>query len=142
MITDAAIWALVVIVSLNTIFLAGMAVTLFLVRRKLDEGLGQAGPLLAQAEKTLREIETTSVRLQGSMEQMLGRATRTVDRVSDRLETISTAAENAAVEPLIGAASVMAGINQGIRTMVERPGQSAADEADAPAGSADERRKG
>jgi hypothetical protein len=50
----------------------------------------------------------------------LDKATELVEQVSERVDTTTAIAEEAVTEPLIGAASLMAGINRGLRAYAER----------------------
>ena len=112
--------ALLVIVVINTVFIAGLAVALFLVYRKADEGLKMATPLLERATDTLAKVDETTVQLQQRVDRVLDKTTELVDLVSERVDTTTAIAEEAVTEPLIGAASLMAGINRGLRTYAER----------------------
>ena len=120
MITDVSVWALFVIVLVNTLFIAGMAVFLFLIHRKLDEALARATPVLQQATETLAKVEETTVQLQQRVDTVLDRTTQLVEHVSERVDTTTAIAEEAVTEPLIGAASLMAGIQRGLQVYTER----------------------
>jgi hypothetical protein len=109
--------ALAVIVALNTLFLAGMAVALFLINRKLDEALTRLDPLIKQAESSLQRIDAAAGEALAKLDTALTRTTELVVRVSDRVDTTTAIAEEAVTEPLIGAASLMAGIQRGLETL-------------------------
>ncbi|HEU4754053.1 MAG TPA: hypothetical protein VFU47_13165 [Armatimonadota bacterium] len=119
-ISDWSIAVLAGVVLLNTVFIAGIAVALFLLHRKLNEGLERAAPLLDRASETLARVEDTTVQVQQRVDQVLEKTTRLVDQVSERVDTTTAIAEEAVTEPLIGAASLMAGIHRGLRTYTER----------------------
>ena len=116
MITGAAVWALAAVVLINTGFIAGMCVALFLINKKVDEALTKATPILQKATETLGRVEETTAQLQERVDRVLDKATELVDQVSERVDTTTAIAEEAVTEPLIGAASLMAGINRGLRT--------------------------
>ena len=101
---------------LNTLFVAGLAVALFLIHRKLDEALAKSEPLLKQAAETLSRVDETTEQLQGKVDHVLAKTTELVDKVSERVDTTTAIAEEAVTEPLIGAASIMAGIQKGLQT--------------------------
>ncbi len=119
-ITGWALGGLAVIVLVNTLFIVGLAVALFMLNKKLDEALDKAAPLLQKATETLNQVEETTSRLQVQVDQVLDKTTRLVDQVSERVDTTTAIAEEAVTEPLIGAASIMAGINRGLRVYTER----------------------
>jgi hypothetical protein len=114
------IGALLVVVLINTLFVAGLAVALFLINKRVDEALQRAEPLLAKATETLGKVEDTAVQLQAKVDHVLDKTTELVDLVSDRVDTTTAIAEEAVAEPLIGAASVVAGIQRGLRVYSER----------------------
>jgi len=112
--------ALAVVVLLNTVFIGGICVALFLINKRVDEALAKAQPILDRATETLGRVEETTVQLQHKVDQVLDKATELVDQVSERVDTTTAIAEEAVTEPLIGAASLMAGINRGLRAYAER----------------------
>lgn len=119
-VTEMTLIALAVIVALNTLFIGGLCVALFLINKKVDEALAQATPLLERATETLGRVERTTVHVQQKVDEVLDKATELVDQVSERVDTTTAIAEEAVTEPLIGAASLMAGINRGLRVYSER----------------------
>jgi Na+-transporting NADH:ubiquinone oxidoreductase subunit NqrC len=119
-ITAWTVGALFFIVLINTVFIAGMAYFLYMINQKANEALDKAGPLLQKATETLEQVEKTTTQLHGRVEQVLDRTTVLVDQVSERVDTTTAIAEEAVTEPLIGAASVVAGINRGLRVYSER----------------------
>jgi hypothetical protein len=121
-ITSATLIALAVIVFINTLFIAGLAVALFLINKKVDEALDKAAPLLQRATETLGRVEGATVQIQQKVDHVLAKTTHLVDNVSERLDTTTAIAEEAVTEPLISAASLMAGIQRGLRTYSERSG--------------------
>src|SRR5579883_1464610 len=105
--TEWSTWALVVVVIINTVFIAGICVALFLIHRKVEEALEKAGPVLQKTTETLARVEATTSQLQERVDRVLERATELVDQVSERVDTTTAIAEEAVTEPLIGAASLM-----------------------------------
>jgi len=114
------VFALVGVVLVNTLFIAGLAIALFLIHKKMEEALAQATPLVQKATQTLEKVEETTVQLQQQVDRVLDKTTELVDKVSERVDTTTAIAEEAVTEPLIGAASLFAGINRGLRTYTER----------------------
>lgn len=112
--------ALAVVVLLNTVFIGGICVALILINKRVEEALAKAQPILDRATETLGRVEETTVQLQHKVDQVLDKATELVDQVSERVDTTTAIAEEAVTEPLIGAASLMAGINRGLRVYTER----------------------
>lgn len=119
-ISEWAIGALAVVVLLNTLFIAGICGALFFLNKKLDDAMSRAEPILNRATETLGRVEETTVHLQQKVDEVLDKATSLVDQVSERVDTTTAIAEEAVTEPLIGAASLMAGINRGLRAYAER----------------------
>jgi len=111
---------LAAVVALNSLFIGGMCVALFLVNKRLGEALARAEPVLQRATETLSRVEETTVRLQHKVDEVLDKATELVEQVSERVDTTTAIAEEVVTEPLIGAASLMAGINRGLRAYAER----------------------
>jgi hypothetical protein len=119
-ISDWTVIALAVVVFLNTLFIAGLAGCLFILNRKVDEALAKADPILRKATETLGRVEETTAQLQQRVDHVLEKTTALVDHVGERVDTTTAIAEEAVTEPLIGAASLMAGINRGLRVYTER----------------------
>jgi hypothetical protein len=107
--------ALTVVLVINTALVGVLAVALYQISRKADEAVRKAQPLLDQAVKTLARAEQMTVDLQGRVDRILDTTTQVVDRVTDRVDRTTARAEDAVTEPLIAAASLAAGINQGVR---------------------------
>ena len=120
MISDVALWALCLVVVLNTLFIVALVALLGLINRKLDEAIERSGPVLKQAAETLARVDETTGQVQQRVDRVLERTTELVNRVSERVETTTALAEEAVTEPLIGAASLMAGINRGLKVYTER----------------------
>jgi uncharacterized protein YoxC len=119
-ITEATVIWLGVVLLINTLFIAGIAVALFLVNKKLNDALAAAKPVLDRATQTLGKVEDTTLQLQQRVDKVLEKTTTLVEHVTERVDTTTAIAEEAVTEPLIGAASLMAGINRGLRTYSER----------------------
>ena len=120
MISHWTVVAMLVVVVLNTLFIAGLAVGLFLINQRMNDALAQAGPLLDKAAATLGRVEEGTVQMQQRVDRILDRTTLLVEQVSERVDTTTAIAEEAVTEPLIGAASLLAGINRGLRTYAEQ----------------------
>ena len=112
--------ALAAVVLINTLFVGGLAFLLWQINQKVDEALGKATPLLNKATETLGRVEETTAQLQERVDRVLDKTTELVDHVTERVDTTTAIAEEAVTEPLIGAASLMAGINRGLRVYTER----------------------
>jgi uncharacterized protein YoxC len=119
-ISDWTVISLLVVVAINTVFIAALAILLFAVNRKVNEALDKATPVLERATSTLARVEETTVQLQQRVDHVLDKTTELVDQISERVDTTTAIAEEAVTEPLIGAASIMAGINRGFQVYTER----------------------
>jgi uncharacterized protein YoxC len=108
------------IVLVNTAFVAALAVALWMINGKVDEALRRAEPVLQKATETLGRVEQTTAALQQRVDRVLDKTTELVEHLSERVDTTTAIAEEAVTEPLIGAASLMAGINRGLRVYSER----------------------
>ena len=116
---------LIVVLAINTLFVGGLAVCMFLIWKKTDEALHKAEPLLQRATQTLGKVEEATVKLQGRVDEVLVKTTALVNNVTERVDTTTAIAEEAVTEPLIGAASLMAGINRGLRSYAEQQSEHA-----------------
>lgn len=110
--------ALVVVLSINTLLVAVLAVALYQISRKADEAVRRAQPLLDQATRTLARAEQMTADLQRRVDRILDTTTTVVERVTDRVDRTTACAEEVVTEPLITAASLVAGINKGVRSYV------------------------
>lgn len=119
-ISNWTVIALLVVVLINTIFIVALAALLYMINKKVDEALDKATPLLQRATSTLSRVEETTIGLQQRVDHVLETTTALVDQISERVDTTTAIAEEAVTEPLIGAASLMAGISRGIRVYSER----------------------
>lgn len=119
-ISEVTFWVLAAVVLVNTLFIAGLAVALFQLQRRLGEAVDRSGPVLDKATAVLTRAEETAAHVQSRLDQVLERTTRLVDAVSDRVDRTTAVAEEAVTEPLVGAASLMAGINRGLQVYSER----------------------
>jgi len=126
-ISDWTLIALAVVVLINTLFIGALAGLLFMINKKVDEALARATPLIERATVTLAHVEETTAHLQGRVEHVLDKTTELVDHISERVDTTTAIAEEAVTEPLIGAASLMAGINRGLRVYSQRSGEKGED---------------
>ena len=119
-ISNWTVIALLVVVLINTIFIVALAALLYMINKKVDEALDKATPLLQRATSTLSRVEETTISLQQRVDHVLEKTTALVDQISERVDTTTAIAEEAVTEPLIGAASLMAGISRGIRVYSEQ----------------------
>jgi len=125
--TDWGAGFLAAIVLINTLFIAGIAGLLFVLNRKLDELAGKVEPLVARATETLGRVERITGEVQTRTEAVLQQTATLVEKVSRKIDTTTAIAEETISQPLIGAASVMAGISRGLQTyreQVEEKGDS------------------
>jgi uncharacterized protein YoxC len=117
------LWFLSFIVLVNTGFIAGIFVALMMVSRKLAELTVQVEPVVRRADETLARVELLTGDLQQRTETILERTAALVERVSQKVDTTTAIAEETISQPLIGAASVMAGISRGLETFREQAGE-------------------
>jgi predicted PurR-regulated permease PerM len=121
--SSGALWAIVVIVFVNSLFIAGIAVALWQIHAKLNELVQQARPLVGQAEAILGRAEETFGKVDQQVTSVLDSTEHLVRDVSRKVETTTSIAEETISQPLIGAASLMAGIHRGLsayREMTEK----------------------
>jgi uncharacterized protein YoxC len=111
--SDGAVWALAVVVFLNSLFMVGIAAALFLLDRKLAELTDLAHPLIDQANTALNKVETMTTEVSERVNLILDQTGRLVEDVSRKVETTTSIAEETIAQPLINAASVMAGLSRG-----------------------------
>jgi hypothetical protein len=119
-ISEITVVCLIVVVTINTLFVGGLAVFMFLIWKKTNEAVHKVEPLLQRATQTLGKVEEATVKVQGRVDQVLEKTTALVNNVTERVDTTTAIAEEAVTEPLIGAASLMAGINRGLRSYAEQ----------------------
>lgn len=111
--SDGAVWALFVIVLINTVFIAGIAAALLLLNQKLTQWTVLAQPLIDKANDTLGKVETMTAQASERVNVVLDQTGRLIDDVSRKVETTTSMAEETIAQPLISAASVMAGLSRG-----------------------------
>lgn len=114
--SDWGLGALCFIVFLNTVFIAGIALFLWQLNRKLDELSEKADPMIARATETLGRVEAITADLQKRTAQVLEQTSTLVDSVAKKVDTTTSIAEETISQPLIGAASLVAGISRGVQT--------------------------
>jgi len=107
-------WAIVVVILINTLFLAGIAIALWLLNSKLNEAMAKVQPLLDSTAKALQNVEQLTVHVSDRVHRVLDRTSEVVEDVSRSVENTTSRAEATLSQPLIGAASLLAGINQGL----------------------------
>jgi uncharacterized protein YoxC len=107
-------WAIAVVILINTLFLAGIAIALWLLNARLNEALAKVQPLLDSSAKALQNVEQLTIQVSDKVHRVLDRTGEVVDEVSRSVESTTARAEATLSQPLIGAASLLAGINQGL----------------------------
>jgi len=112
-------WAIVVIVFVNSLFVAGVAVALWLVQSKIGQFMDRAQPLLARADGALAKVEALTEKVNQRATGVLDAADHLVRDVSQKVETTTSIAEETFSQPLISAASLMAGISRGLTAYKE-----------------------
>jgi len=118
--TDAGAIALALVLLINTGFIVGLAFLLFVLHKKLDELAGRMDPLIARGTEILGRVEQLAGEVQEKAQRVLEQTETLVERVSEKVDTTTAIAEQTISEPLIGAASVMAGISRGLKTLREQ----------------------
>jgi len=119
----AAQWAIAFVILLNTLFVGGIAIALWLLHSRLSQFVAKAQPLLARGEETLGKVEELAGKVEQRVSGVLDTADHVVRDVSQKVETTTSIAEETISQPLIGAASLMAGITRGLsayREMTEK----------------------
>ena len=119
MMSAGAQWAIVFIVFVNSLFVGGIAVALWLVHAKLTELTRRAQPLVTRAEELLARVEDVTGKVDQRVTGVLDTADQLVKDVSQKVETTTSIAEETISQPLIGAASLMAGISRGLSAYKE-----------------------
>lgn len=115
--STGAVWAVFVVILVNTIFLAVFAVALWRIHDRVKEVLERVQPLIDASEKTLQRVEQLSIAVSDRANRILDRTGELVEEVARKVETTTSLAEETLSQPLIGAASLMAGISQGISAL-------------------------
>jgi len=110
---SGAVWALALVVLINTVFIAGMAVALFVLNAKLAQLADRAHPLLDRANETLGRVEAMTAQVSERINVILDQTGDLVEDVTQKVETTTSMAEETIAQPLIGAASLMAGLSRG-----------------------------
>ncbi len=118
-----ALVAVFVVILINTFFLAGIAGALWFLNAKLNQLLAKAQPLVDRAAETMQNVEQMTVKLNERVNQILDRTGEVVEDVSQKVETTTSIAEETISQPLISAASLMAGISRGLSAYKEVQGK-------------------
>jgi uncharacterized protein YoxC len=121
--STGALWAVFLVILINTLFLAGIAGALWFLHAKLNQLLAKAQPLVDRAAETLQNVEQITVKLNDRVNQILDRTGEVVEDVSQKVETTTSIAEETISQPLISAASLMAGISRGLSAYKEVQGK-------------------
>ncbi|MBI3910964.1 MAG: hypothetical protein HY320_08530 [Armatimonadetes bacterium] len=112
-------WSLVAILAINSVFVAVIAVAFWLINQRLAQIERRLPPLIERTTAILAQAERLTEQIHQRTERILDTTTRVVDTVSQRVDTTTALAEEAISQPLIGAASVMAGVSRAVRTYRE-----------------------
>jgi uncharacterized protein YoxC len=111
--SGGAVWALFGIVLINTLFIAGIAAALLILNQKLAQLTDQAHPLIDKANETLGQVESMTAQASERVNIILDQTGRLIEDVSRKVETTTSMAEETIAQPLISAASMMAGLSRG-----------------------------
>jgi len=111
--SSGAVWALAVVVLINTLFIVGIAAALFVLNRKLEQLTEMAHPLIDKVNGTLAKVEGMTAQVSERVNAILDQTGHLVEDVTEKVETTTSIAEETIAQPLIGAASVMAGLSRG-----------------------------
>jgi uncharacterized membrane protein len=125
--SSGAVLALAVIVFLNTFFIAGIAVAFFMLHRKLTQLTEIAHPVVDKANETLGKVESITAQVSERVNLILDQTGRLAEDVSRKVETTTSMAEETIAQPLISAASVMAGLSRGWDTYKAQMGKEKGD---------------
>jgi hypothetical protein len=98
-----------------------------MLNRKLEQLTELAHPLLEKASSTLQKLETLSAQASERVNQVLDHTGQVVEDVSRKVETTTSIAEETIAQPLIGAASIMAGLSRGWDTYRAQSAQEKGD---------------
>jgi hypothetical protein len=121
--SPGAQWAIAIIVLVNSLFVGGIAVALWLLHAKLAQALHRTEPLLQRANELVGKLDALASTVEARMTGVLDTAERLVRDVTQKVDTTTSIAEETISQPLIGAASLMAGISRGLdayREMTEK----------------------
>lgn len=125
--SQGAVWALAVIVLINTVFIAGIAVALFVLNQKLEQLTEMAHPLIGKVNAALDKVESMTAQAGERINGVLDQTGQLVENVSQKVETTTSIAEETIAQPLIEAASVMAGLSRGWDTYKAQRAQEKGD---------------
>ena len=114
--TGWTLLALAGVVTVNSLILAVLAVSLYLIQKRLDDVVRNTAPLGERAGKTLDHVDQTLARVQERLDRVLDETAGLVEKVGQRVDHTTALAEEVVTEPLIGAVSLMAGLQEGLRT--------------------------
>jgi uncharacterized protein YoxC len=112
-------WAIAFIVLVNSLFVGGIAVALWLVYTRLNQLMAHSQPLIERAEEVVGKVDELTQKLDERVSGLLDRADHLARDVSQKVETTTSIAEETISQPLIGAASLMAGISRGLSAYKE-----------------------
>jgi hypothetical protein len=114
--SEWGLWALFVIVLINTLFIGGLCVGLFMIARRLDDLSRRLDPLASRATEILARVDHVTQELQRRGDVILDQTSTLVENVARKVDTTTAIAEETISQPLIGAASLVAGISRGVQT--------------------------
>ncbi len=118
--SDTALWALTIVVAVNTLFICGLTAALFMINQKVAVLTERLEPVALRAADTLARVEKIAGEVEGRAQRVLEQTSSLVDSLARRVDTTTAVAEEAISQPLIGAASVVAGIHRGLEVYREQ----------------------
>jgi uncharacterized protein YoxC len=83
------------------------------LNQKLGALSEQAHPLVQKVNGSLEKVEAMTAQVGERVNAIMDQTEHVVEHVSRKVETATSIAEEAITQPLIGAASVMAGLSSG-----------------------------
>jgi hypothetical protein len=100
--------------------LAGLVFGLNKLNEKLDDTIDAVRPLIAKSADVLETVEKVTVNVGERADAILSHAEETAVSVARTVDRTSSVVEQAVTGPLIGAASVFAGVSRGLRAFNHR----------------------
>jgi hypothetical protein len=116
---EYAQWAIFFILVLNSAFIGLIAAALWMLQSRLSRVQEQVQPLLARADELAGKVDGLLAKVDQRVTVALDSADHLVRDVSQKVETTTAIAEETISQPLIGAASLMAGISRGLSAYKE-----------------------
>jgi hypothetical protein len=117
--SEPAQWVIAIFIVVHAIFLGLVAGALWVIHARLAEWVRQSQPLFARVEELTARVEALTGKVDQRVGGLLDTADHLVRDVSQKVETTTAIAEETISQPLIGAASLMAGISRGLSAYKE-----------------------